>query len=171
MKIRYSILTWSDSIKEFSLIAWTQKQSIRELCQACHWLRVCALILRKNILSSRISWIILKIHQSFYLPSVLCVTEVSKPYLMDQICLTTHCDDHFYWCVAMPIRPWRQTGAADWTVYKDKFAILPFNNNNKFMIFLCHSQHSFPLLLNLPYTQIMCSPRPRSLCFSFFIKC
>lgn len=33
MKIRYSILTWSDSIKGVSLIAWTQKQSIRELCQ------------------------------------------------------------------------------------------------------------------------------------------
>lgn len=76
-----------------------------------------------------------EIHQSFYLPSVLCVTEVNKLYLVDQIWLTTHCDDSFSWCTAMPIGPWGHTGAADCAAYKGKkyslFAILPFNNNNK----------------------------------------
>lgn len=158
MKIRYSILTRSDIIKGSSLIAWTQKQGIQELSQTCHWLWVCALILRKNILSSRISWIILRIHQSFYLPSVLCVTEVSKLYLMDQIYLTTHCDDSFYWCIAMPVEPWcsrlyslqRQKYLQCYPLIKKKKLIFPYHFQTHFCF-----RRSFPI----PKLWVLQSPK------------
>lgn len=74
MKIRYSIPTRSDSIKGSSLIAWTQKLEVcKSFTRACHWLWVCALILRKNILSSGISWISLQksiSHFTFLVSSV-----------------------------------------------------------------------------------------------------
>lgn len=107
----------------------------KSFARARHRPWVCALILTKNRVSSRILWIVLKIHQSFCIPTVLCVTRVSKLCLMNQIWLATHRGDRLSWCISRPVRLWTQTGAV--------FAILPFNKRKTLMTLPYHFQTHF----------------------------